>query len=109
MNMRVLAAGVSATDVRHGREVPVAPGGDVAADEARTRMIVEAVGDVQGTRAQIAIRYALSNPNVSGVLVGMAELDHLEQALGAQEMGPLPGDALDAIHALVATDFGRVV
>ena len=108
MNIRVLAAGVIATDVRHGRESPVAPGGDVAADEARTRMIVEALGDSQGTRAQLAVRYALSNPNVSGVLVGMAELDHLEQALGAQEMGPLPPEVLDAIHALVETDFGRL-
>ncbi|MCH7593732.1 MAG: aldo/keto reductase, partial [Chloroflexi bacterium] len=54
------------------------------------------------------IRYALSNPNVSGVLVGMAELDHLDQALGAQEMGPLPEEVLDAIHALVATDFGQL-
>ena len=108
MNIRVLAAGVIATDVRHGRESPVAPGGDVVADEARTRMIVEALGDSQGTRAQLAVRYALSNPNVSGVLVGMAELDHLEQALGAQEMGPLPPEVLDAIHALVETDFGRL-
>ena len=108
MNIRVLAAGVIATDVRHGRESPVAPGADVAADEARTRMIVDAVGDSRGTRAQVAIRYALSNPNVSGVLVGMAELDHLDQALGAQEMGPLPEEVLDAIHALVATDFGQL-
>jgi aryl-alcohol dehydrogenase-like predicted oxidoreductase len=54
------------------------------------------------------VRYGLSNLNVSGVLVGMAELDHLYQALGAQEMGPLPEDVLDAIHTLVATDFGRL-
>ncbi len=108
MNIRVLAAGVIATDVRHGRESPVAPGGDVPADEARTKLIVEALGDSQGTRAQLAVRYALSNPNVSGVLVGMAELDHLEQALGAQELGPLSDEVLDAIHALVDTDFGRL-
>lgn len=108
MNIRVLAAGVIATDVRHGRESLVAPGGDVPADEARTRLIVEALGDSQGTRAQLAVRYGLSNPKVSGVLVGMAELDHLDQALGAQEMGPLSEDVLDAIHALVATDFGRL-
>jgi aryl-alcohol dehydrogenase-like predicted oxidoreductase len=71
-------------------------------------LIVEALGDSQGTRAQLAVRYGLSNLNVSGVLVGMAELDHLYQALGAQKMGPLPEDVLDAIHALVATDFGRL-
>ena len=108
MNIRVLAAGVIATDVRPGRESPVAPGADVAADEVSTKAIVEALGDSQGTRAQLAVRYALSNPNVSGVLVGMAELEHLDQALGAQELGPLSDDVLDAIHALVATDFGRL-
>ena len=108
MNIRVLAAGVIATDVRHGREVPVAPGADVPADEESTRLIVEALGDSQGTRAQLAVRYALSNPNVSGVLVGMAELDHLDQALGAQELGPLSDDVLGRIHTLVDTDFGRL-
>ncbi len=108
MNIRVLAAGVIATDVRHGREVPVALGADVPADEESTRLIVEALGDSQGTRAQLAVRYALSNPNVSGVLVGMAELDHLDQALGAQELGPLSDDVLVRIHALVDTDFGRL-
>ena len=108
MNIRVLAAGVIATDVRHGREVPVAPGADVPADEESTRLIVEALGDSQGTRAQLAVRYALSNPNVSGVLVGMAELDHLDQALGAQELGPLSDEVLGRIHALVDTDFGRL-
>ncbi|MBT3941440.1 MAG: aldo/keto reductase [Chloroflexi bacterium] len=108
MNIRVLAAGVIATDVRHGREVPVAPGADVSMDEDSTAMLVEALGDSQGTRAQLAVRYALSNPNVSGVLVGMAELDHLTQALGAQELGPLSSDVLSRIHALVDSDYGRL-
>jgi len=111
MNIRVLAAGVIATDVRNGREemaAPVrlsAPGG-VAADEARARVVVDAIGDRYGTRAQLAIRYALANPNVSGVLVGMAELSHLDEALAAVEMGPLPQEGLDAIHELVDSGFG---
>ena len=107
MNIRVLAAGVIATDVRHGREQVSAPGG-IAADEARARLVVEAVGDRYGTRAQLAIRYALANPNVSGVLVGFAELGDLDEALAAAEMGPLPQEGLDAIHRLVNTDFGRL-
>ena len=111
MNIRVLAAGVIATDVRHGREAAAAPvrlsaPGGVAADEARTKVVVDAVGDRYGTRAQLAIRYALANPNVSGVLVGMAELSHLDEALTAAEMGPLPQEGLDAIHELVDSGFG---
>jgi len=44
---------------------------------------------------------------VSGVLVGIAELEHIDQALGAIEMGPLPKEVLNRVHALVDADFGR--
>ncbi len=108
MNIRVLAAGVIATDVRHGREMPVGPGADVAADERRTAMVVEALGDEYGARAQFAVRYALCNPGVSGVLVGFAELEHIDLALGAVEMGPLPEEAMDRLDRLISTDFGRL-
>jgi hypothetical protein len=33
------------------------------------------------SRAQTAIRFALANPDISGVVVGLAELSHLEVAL----------------------------
>ena len=108
MNIRVLAAGVIATDVRHGREVPVGPGSEVAADERRTAMVVEALGDEFGARAQYAVRYSLANPGVSGVLVGFAELEHIDLALEAIAMGPLPPEAMDRLDALTQTDFGRL-
>lgn len=107
MNIRVLAAGVIATDVRHGREVPVAGGPGIAADEAAARAVFARLGDRYGSRAQTAIRFALANPDIACVLVGMAELAHLEEALAAAEMGPLPAEALDELRALWASDFGR--
>lgn len=113
MNIRVLAAGVIATDIRHGREASVAGGlitseQAIAADEERAKMVVQALRDRYGTRAQTAIRYALANPDISCIVVGMAELDHLEEALAAAELGPLPQEGLAAIDRLIDTDFGRL-
>ncbi len=103
--IRALAAGVLATDVRHGREGEIIPNADVESNELKAGMLMDAVGQDEGTRAQIAVRFALSNSGVSGVVVGMAELDHLVQALGAVERGPLPGAALERLRSTVAADF----
>ena len=103
--IRVLAAGVLATDVRHGREGEIIPGADVESNERKAAQLLAAIGQGQGTRAQMAVRYALSNSGVSGVVVGMAELEHLEQALAAVEMGPLPEEVLARLHVLIDTDF----
>jgi L-galactose dehydrogenase/L-glyceraldehyde 3-phosphate reductase len=107
MNIRVLAAGVLATDVRHGREIPIAPGTDLAAEERRTKAVFAQLGDAYGTRSQTAIRFALANPDLACVIVGLAELGHLEQALGAAELGPLPAAALDRLDRLYADAFAR--
>ena len=103
--IRALAAGVLATDVRHGRESEIIPNADVESNERKAAMLMAAVGQDEGTRAQIAVRFALSNPGVSGVVVGMAELDHLVQALGAVERGPLPAVALERLRSTVAANF----
>lgn len=103
--IRALAAGVLATDVRHGREGEIIPNADVESNERKATMLMAVVGQDEGTRAQIAVRFALSNPGVSGVVVGMAELDHLVQALGAVERGPLPAAALERLRSTVAADF----
>jgi D-threo-aldose 1-dehydrogenase len=107
MVIRVLAAGVLASERRHGRENQITEGADLKSEEARARAVFQALGDRYGTRAQTAIRFALANPNVACVLVGMAELSHLEEALGAAELGPLPKDALDRLQPLYASDFNR--
>ena len=65
-----------------------------AEEERRARAVVRRLGERYGTRAQTAIRFALANPDIACVLVGMAELAHLEEALAAAAMGPLPDEAL---------------
>ena len=103
--IRVLAAGVIATDTRTGKEGGVALDNDVAADEARMRAVLPLLESQHGARAQVAFRYALRHPGVSGIEVGVAELEHLRLAIEAAEMGPLPADLLDQLDELVERNF----
>ena len=106
MVIRVFAAGIIATDARTGKEGGVVLQGDVAADEARMRAVVPFLTPDLGTRSQVAIRYALRNSGVSGVVVGLAELEHLRLSLEAAEMGPLPPAVLERLDELADSNFG---
>ncbi len=109
--IRALAAGVLATDARHGREVVMTTDSDVATEEMRARAAMDALGldaaglTRYGTRSQTAIRFVLANPDIACAEVGLAELDHLEQAIAAAEAGPLPGEALEALERVYAAGF----
>ena len=108
MAIRIFAAGVIATDERTGRESVLIADTSVAEDERKTRAVFEAIGGGQGTRAQVALRFVLSNPDVSCAIIGSAELHHIDEALKAAAMGPLPPQVLARLDALYASDFGRV-
>ncbi len=54
------------------------------------------------------MRFALAQPALSCAVVGLAELDHLEQILRAAEAGPLPDDAIARLQPLYESDFGRL-
>jgi len=108
MAIRVLAAGVLATDVRHGREIVLTRGSDIAMEERRARAAFQAIGTRYGTRAQAAIRFVIANPEISCAVVGLAAPAHLEEALGAAESGPLPPEGLAALNRLYDTGFARL-
>ena len=108
MGIRVLAAGLIATDERHGREIVITLGSDIPVEEDRARKAFDALGSKFGSRAQTAIRYGLANADLSCVLVGLAELNHLEEALAAAAMGPLPAEAIARLQTLYDSDFGRL-
>jgi len=107
MAIRVFAAGVLATEVRHGREVIVTRATDVPTEERRARAVFAALGGAYGTRAQAALRFVLANPDVSCAIIGLAEHAHLEEALAGAALGPLPRQALEALEQVYATDFGQ--
>ena len=103
MNIRVFSAGVIATDNRTGRERPLTPGDTVESETEKARSVFRALGDQYGSRAQTAIRFALAEPRLSCIVFGLAELDHLEQALAAADAGPLPKNALDALETIYSS------
>jgi L-galactose dehydrogenase/L-glyceraldehyde 3-phosphate reductase len=108
MAIRIFAAGIIATDERTGRESILTTDTSVAGDERKTKAVFDAIGTGHGTRAQIALRFVLSNRNISCAVIGSAELHHIDEALQAAEMGPLPPHVLARLDALYESDFGRV-
>jgi len=100
MNIRVLSAGVIATDVRTGRERPLTPGDTVESEAAKAQRVFAVLGDRHGTRAQTAIRFALAERRLTCVIVGLAEIGHLQEAVAAAAMGPLPAEALSEIRSI---------
>ncbi len=107
MAIRIFAAGVIATDERTGRESVLIADTSVAEDERKTKAVFDAIGTGQGMRAQVALRFVLSNPDVSCAVIGSAELHHVDEALQAAKMGPLPSHVLARLDALYESDFGR--
>ena len=101
MGIRVFAAGILATDKRHGREIIITDNSDLSSEEQRaldvfTKLDIDDEGNTPyGTRAQTALRYVLSEPKIDNAIVGLAELSHLNQVLEASELGPLPEIALE--------------
>jgi len=102
MNIRVFSAGVIATDERTGREQPLTPGDTVASETAKARVLFAELGERHGSRAETAIRFALAERRLSCLVFGLAELTHLDQALAAQALGPLPADGLSALRDVYA-------
>lgn len=105
MAIRILAAGVLATDTRTGREIPVNPESDVESEEQRTRAVFAALEDRYGSRAQTAVRFALANADISCAIVGLASLGHLDEALAGAEAGALPEEALARLEGVYASGF----
>ena len=108
MAIRIFAAGVIASEERTGRESVLLRDTSVAEDERKAKAVFDAIGGGYGTRAQIALRYVLTNPDVSCAIIGSAELEHVDEALAAAEMGALPAQVMARLDALYRTDFGRV-
>jgi aryl-alcohol dehydrogenase-like predicted oxidoreductase len=60
------------------------------------------------TLAQAAIRFALSKPQVSTVLVGFSEMDQIDEAVQASNQGPLTAPELQRIEgAYLQSGIGR--
>jgi L-galactose dehydrogenase/L-glyceraldehyde 3-phosphate reductase len=105
LGIRVFAAGLLATDIRHGREIPVTHMIDIKEEERRVQRIYKVVGQTYGNRAQLAVRYGLSAESLHCTVLGLATLEHLQNAIQAVQMGPLPKDVLEKILELQKSNF----
>ena len=105
MAIRIFAAGIIATSERTGRESILTTDTTLAEEERKARAVFDTIGRDQGTRGQVALRFVLSNPDVSCAVIGSAELQHVDEALQAAAMGPLPPRTLAQLDALYENDF----
>lgn len=99
--IRILAAGVLATTVRHGREIPITENSEPEAEEARAERAWAALGPRDEPTAATAIRYALAEPRLSTAVFGAASLEHIDIALSAAAAGPLEAEAREKLASAV--------
>lgn len=104
--IRIFAASYLASPVRTGRESILTTNTDPESEANMADTLFERVGDDWGSRAQTALRFVLTNPDVSTAIVGLAETRHLEEAVEGAGMGPLPTAALGNLEALYDSGFG---
>jgi L-galactose dehydrogenase/L-glyceraldehyde 3-phosphate reductase len=106
IGIRALAGGaLSGTTWRHPigmpEVAPIASGESYEADVAAALRYVGLVdGGWAGSLAEAALRYALSEPRLSTVLIGVSTIEQLQDAITAAERGPLPAEALAHIEAV---------
>jgi aryl-alcohol dehydrogenase-like predicted oxidoreductase len=106
IGIRVLAGGaLSGSAARHPiASPPPAPIGSAMsyeADVARARRLEPLVAEgFAASLTEAATRFALSQPAIGTILVGIATPEQFEEALKAVEKGPLPAAALERLAAL---------
>jgi len=107
--IRVLAAGaLSGSEARHPIAVPtvdpIASAPEYAEDVRRARLLEALVKDGHAdSLVEASLRFALTSPAVSTVLLGYSSLEHLEYAAASIAKGPLSAEALGRLPALWAT------
>jgi aryl-alcohol dehydrogenase-like predicted oxidoreductase len=111
--IRVLAGGaLSGTAVRHPLgsppPAPIGSGATYTTDIERAGRFAPLVREGHGdSLIELAVRYPLSQPAVSTVLVGYSTMEHLEYAARAIEKGQLPPAALDRIAEIQRAFVGE--
>jgi aryl-alcohol dehydrogenase-like predicted oxidoreductase len=104
--IRVLAGGaLSGSAERHpiagAAPAPIGSAMSYDADVARARRLTALVGDgFAASLTEAATRFAMTNPAIGTILVGMATPQQFEDAFAAVEKGPLPPAALERLSAL---------
>jgi aryl-alcohol dehydrogenase-like predicted oxidoreductase len=109
--IRVLAGGaLGGTAARRGHAAPtvgraLVPGNEYQIDQRRAAKLDFLLrGDIANL-SQAGIRFALSNADVSTVLVGFSSLGQIEEAAACSGRGPLPAAAIEQLKKQWAARF----
>jgi aryl-alcohol dehydrogenase-like predicted oxidoreductase len=103
--IRTLAAGALAGAPSLNARALLTSHTDLVDEVRKSDAIAAAFGAQYGTRAQIALRYALSVPGIDCIDFAIGEPEHLPEGLKALDLGPLPRAALDQLDAMSKSDF----
>ncbi|MBK19445.1 MAG: hypothetical protein CMM52_11485 [Rhodospirillaceae bacterium] len=105
MAIRIFAASYLATSTRTGRESILTENTNAETEERNADAVFAALGDAHGTRAQSAVRFVLSNKDVSTAIIGLSETAYLDEAFKGAAMGPLPDEVLFQLDQLCEAGF----
>ena len=103
IGIRALAGGaLSGSTWRHpigmAEVAPIASGDTYEADVAAAQRYTGLVDDgFAGSLAEAALRFALTEPRLSTVLIGVSTIEQLQDAIAAAGRGPLPSEALGLV------------
>jgi aryl-alcohol dehydrogenase-like predicted oxidoreductase len=103
--LRILEGGALATGFDRHPNARAMDGDDYAKfiEQAKNLRFLGDAGDP--TLVAPAIRFGLSNPAISTVLVGISDAGHVDAAAEAEARGPLSADQLARIEQLRASGF----
>jgi aryl-alcohol dehydrogenase-like predicted oxidoreductase len=83
---------------------PIGSGPSYAADVTRARHFETLVREGHaGSLIEAALRFIITNPAMTTMLVGTATLDELDTAARAVSAGPLPPAAMQRLASLAAS------
>ena len=99
--LRVLEGGVLA-----GTESATRRGPDLEAMTAQARALRTSLAPGDPPMTELAIRFALSNREVSTVLIGFSDIAQIDEAVRCAAAGPLPADLLHRVDRPVTIGIG---
>lgn len=103
--IRIFAASYLATPVRTGRESVLTSDTSPDSEARMSDALFAEMGDEHGTRAQTAVRFALSNQDVSAAIIGLSDPAYVDEAVEGSAQGPLPQEALTRLETLYESGF----
>ena len=108
VGLRVLAAGaLSGNPAPHElNKGGSSDRGDYAGETRRAQALSALRLDDNESLAQVAVRFGLSNRQISTVLVGFSEMRHLEEAVACTERPAFSDADMEFVEELYGADFG---